>query len=1127
MEADNGQSSERYIIVVVTSGCVDKVSYQAEIRTSDDFSGGKPMRHIRSLRFVLLAFTLAVACSSVAQIVVATVPVGMKPDAVAINPVTNQTYVVNRCGGDPNCNSVGTVTIIDGATNNTTPVTVGYKPQSVAVNSVTNEIYVTNLCGNDPNCDSLGTVTVIDGASNNTTAVNVGYQPKGVAVNPVTNQVYVTNACGNDPSCGSGGTVTVIDGVTNNTTTVNVGQGPNAVAVNSVTNKIYVPTGSQTVTVIDGVTNNTQTVTVGFYPSSLAVNSLTNKIYVVDVCGRDPLCNSPGSVTVIDGATNETTNVNVGAQPHFAAVNPVTNKIYVTNGGFSGGNTVTVIDGATLSTTTVTVGTGPWAVAVNSATNKIYVTDVGSADVTVIDGATNSGVYISVGNAPVAEAINAVTNTIYVANSPDNTVTVIAGAVSGSYYLSVSVSPTGAGTVTSTDGFINCPGTCYYPYPSNTQVTLNATPAQGWAFTGWTGACSGTGSCVVTVTQNLSVGATFAPVYTLTVSPSGMGTVTSTDGFINCPGTCSHSYLSGTQVTLNATAAAGWTFSGWSGACSGTGSCLVTMTQNLSVGATFTQLSYTLTASTNGNGTVTSTDGFINCPGICSHSYLSFTQVTLNATPAQGWTFTGWSGACGGTGSCVVTMTQDLSVSATFTPDYTLTVSTTGMGTVTSTDGFIKCPGTCSHTYLSGTQVTLNATPAQGWTFSGWSGACSGTGSCTVTMTLSLSVTATFVGLQFIATTPCRLLDTRQNGGGGPIQGGTYETFNLPQLAQTMGCDNLSTAAAYSLNVTVVPQGPLGYLTIWPAGQSQPLVSTLNSYDGRVKANAAIVSAGVSAAVSIYVTNTTDVLLDIDGYFAPASQSTLAFYPLPPCRVADTRDPKEPAGLGPPYLTGGEPRDFPVLAATTCNIPSSAQAYSLNFTAVPHGFLGYLTVWPTGQNQPVVSTLNAYGGQVTANAAIVQAGTAGKVSTYALDDTDLLIDIDGYFAAPGQGGLSLYPVVPCRVLDTRPHPFQFELSPPVDVVNSPCGVPGTAQAYVFNATVVPQGGLGYLTLWPDGSSQPVVSTLNAYDGAVSSNMAIVPAGSQGKVDAYADPLNPSDPNDVTDLILDISSYFAP
>ncbi len=98
----------------------------------------------------------------------------------------------------------------------------------------------------------------------------------------------------------------------------------------------------------------------------------------------------------------------------------------------------------------------------------------------------------------------------------------------------------------------------------------------------------------------------------------------------------------------------------------------------------------------------------------------------------------------------------------------------------------------------------------------------------------------------------------------------------------------------------------------------------------------------------------------------------------------------------------------------------------------------------------------------------------------------------------------------------------------MDVLGSACAPNSHSQAYVFNATVVPQGGLGYQALWPDGGSQPLVSTLNASDGAVTSNMAIVPASKQnGKVDAHAYPVNTKDSNDVTDLILDIFSYFAP
>jgi hypothetical protein len=372
--------------------------------------------------------------------------------------------------------------------------------------------------------------------------------------------------------------------------------------------------------------------------------------------------------------------------------------------------------------------------------------------------------------------------------------------------------------------------------------------------------------------------------------------------------------------------------------------------------------------------------------------------------------------------------------------------------------------------------------------------------------------------LQFVPVTPCRVADTRNpNGpfGGPPISGGTARDFAIPNSA----CGIPPTAAAYSLNVTVAPSGSLGYLTVWPFGEDQPIVSTLNSFDGRIKANAAIVPAGAGGAISVYAMNATNVILDINGYFAPVSGSTLAFYPLAPCRVADTRN---PAGdLGGPYLKGLAPgRAFPILEASACQIPSAAQAYSLNFTAVPRGPLGYLTAWPTGQDQPLVSTLNALTGTVTANAAIVPAGQGGDISVFVMNDTDLIIDINGYFAAPAQGGLSLYPVMPCRVLDTRltKGAFSGQLNPPVNVADAPCGVSSAARAFVLNATVVPKAMLGYLTLWPDGASQPVVSTLNAYDGAVTSNMAIVPT-TNGWIDAFA--TNP------TQLILDSSSYFGP
>jgi hypothetical protein len=370
----------------------------------------------------------------------------------------------------------------------------------------------------------------------------------------------------------------------------------------------------------------------------------------------------------------------------------------------------------------------------------------------------------------------------------------------------------------------------------------------------------------------------------------------------------------------------------------------------------------------------------------------------------------------------------------------------------------------------------------------------------------------------FVPITPCRIADTRNASGpfGGPtLPRQTSRDFTIPNSA----CMIPPSAVAYSMNVAVVPSGPLGFLTLWPTGQPQPLVATLNSIDGRIKSNAAIVPAGASGAISAFVTDATDVILDINGYFVPTTNSSaLAFYPLTPCRIADTRNATAP--LGGPSLAGQSTRSFPILASS-CGVPASAQAYSLNFAAVPAGpALGFMTAWPAGQSRPLVSSLNDPTGTVLANAVVVPAGTGGAVNVFTTDATDLVIDINGYFAPPAPGGLSLYTVAPCRVLDSRlpAGAPPFSTTKDVNVTASPCGVPATAKAYVFNATVVPPGFLGYITMWPQGQTQPLAATLNAYDGAITNNMAIVPTAT-GSISVY-----PSAP---THLVLDLFGYFAP
>jgi len=770
-------------------------------------------------------------------------------------------------------------------------------------------------------------------------------------------------------------------------------------------------------------------------------------------------------------AQNVIATVKAGTAPDAAAVNPVTNKIYVAN--YSSG-TVTVINGATFSTQTVTVGSNPNAVAVNSAANKIYVVNSCSTctTVTVIDGATNNTQTVTVGYLPDAVAVNQTTNKIYVANECGSdptcqsagTVTVIDGVTLSTQSVTVGMFPT-AVAVNSVTNKIYAPNCGSDPFcQSNGAVTV----------------IDGATLSTQTVGVGISPG-------NVGIDNAAINSVTNKIYVANYCGTDPNCSSKGTVTVIDGVTLSAQTVGLQS-----------YFPSELAVNAVTNKI---YVADQCGNdptcgspGTVTVIDGVT----------LSTQTVTVGNSPD---------------GVGVDPVTNEIYVSNRCGTDPTCG---SPAGTVTAINGATN----------STTPVTVGNKP--------WTVAIGSVNNRVYVPNYADGTVSVIAGvgasaLQFISVTPCRLVDTRgANGefGGPPLQAQQTRSFPIPQ---NTNCNIPSSAAAYSLNVTVTPHGALGYLSVWPTGEDQPVVSTLNSTDGRTKANAAIVPAGYQGAISFYVTDTTDLILDIDGYFAPVSGSTLAFYPLMPCRIADTRNPD--GDLGGPYLMTKVNRDFPLLEATSC-FPAGVNpvAYSLNLTAVPHGFLGYLTVCPTpsdpSQNCPLVSTLNSYGGQVTANAAIVPAGVGGDIRTFASNDADLIIDINGYFGEPGSGSFSLYPVAPCRVLDTRASsggngPFQFELNPPVDVLNSPCAPSSQSKAYVFNATVVPQGPLDYLALWPDGESQPVVSTLNSYDGIISSNMAIVPSGSYGEVNAYANPVNKSDPNDVTDLLLDISSYFAP
>ena len=332
------------------------------------------------------------------------------------------------------------------------------------------------------------------------------------------------------------------------------------------------------------------------------------------------------------------------------------------------------------------------------------------------------------------------------------------------WLLDVSRSGQGSGSVRSVPVGIDCGGVCSAEFLEGVSVTLTAEPLAGSLFGGWSGACSGSSAtCTLRMAHAQSVTATFdaAPtqqrILVVSRSGSGSGWVTSEPLGIDCGSSCIHDFSDAIQVKLTAVPASGSEFAGWSGCDNTTGAqCTVSMTGLRSVTATFNvppppnRKTLSVSRLGSGSGMVTSNPVGVACGSACSALFDVGTSVTLSASASTDSVFVGWGGACSGTGPCTVTMTEARNVTATFEARlHILSVSRsgTGSGSVASNPAGISCGSTCSAQFAHGTSVNLTPTPTSSSAFAGWSGECSGTGTCTVSMTQARSVTATFTAV--------------------------------------------------------------------------------------------------------------------------------------------------------------------------------------------------------------------------------------------------------------------------------------------------------------------------------------------------------------------------------------------
>ena len=333
-----------------------------------------------------------------------------------------------------------------------------------------------------------------------------------------------------------------------------------------------------------------------------------------------------------------------------------------------------------------------------------------------------------------------------------------------------------------------------------------------------------------------------------------------------------------------------------------------------------------------------------------------------------------------------------------------------------------------------------------------------------------------------------------------------------------------SNATAVSLNVTVVNPVADGFITVWPCSVAKPNASNLNYVTSQVVANGVIAPVGSSGKVCFAAFRDTDLIVDIAGWFAGD-----VFVGATPKRLIDSRD-----GTGTSIVARISPNNplsvkitdiaVQTAAGVATQVPSNIVAAALNVTAVSPLGNGFLTVYPCDVARPEASNLNYTTGKVVPNGVIAPVSANGEVCIFTLVETDIVVDLAGWFTGGFTG------TTPKRLVDTRNGtggqasvvsrgqtleiPIRGET---LSVQGADQTVPAGATAAALNITVVSPTGDGFVTVFPCGVTQPNASNLNYLTGDVVANNVTAPIGENGRVclTSFAD----------SDVIVDISGWF--
>jgi hypothetical protein len=443
----------------------------------------------------------------------------------------------------------------------------------------------------------------------------------------------------------------------------------------------------------------------------------------------------------------------------------------------------------------------------------------------------------------------------------------------------------------------------------------------------------------------------------------------------------------------------------------------------------------------------------------------------------------------------------------------------------------------------------------------------------TYTVTASSGVLATAVSSPFTVTrlpaeaytplTPIRICDTRPDNYSD-LSGDQAQCNGLDDVGERLVAYTPLTihvageftvpddATAAVLNVTAIDASSLGYVTVYPAGQSAPNASNINFKAGVVVPNLTEIGLGSGGEVSLVSNVDVDLVVDLEGYVSPSTTGSGLYNPLStPARICDTR-PGNYSGLSgsATQCNGTDNAGKPLVADTPYDVQvdgdggvpaSGVLAVVLNVTVVDPAAQGFLAVYPEGEPTPTASNLNFLTPkQSVANRVIVPVSAGGAVSLYANQDTNAVVDVSGWFSSAGGSGTLYSPVgVPVRICDTRPGNYSgltggaaqcngldnagMPRGPNSSLtvqVTGLAGIPGGAKAVVLNLTAIDPTEQTYLSVFP-GLPQPLVSDLNPPPGTGSrrANLVVATLSAAGTVTIYnyVGTLN---------LVVDVSGWYS-